>query len=230
VARPARALDVLLARRAQLRAGAEGALVLQAAAVGLARLPEARDLDALVAALEAKGPDPGAGPRALPPATGGAGAVGEGGVAAARAAPAPGAEAAEAPGAQASLVAERWEAIVAAAARRDVLLGEALKRSRPAGLRGGRLVLRVPRGDALARSTLERRESVLAFRLSLREAAQVDLVPLVELHEAAPAPAPGAGPSEASLREHPAARAVAERTGGRLLGVRRAAPDAGPAG
>ena len=42
----ARALDVLLAKRVHLRSGADGALVCQVAAVELARLPDARDLDA----------------------------------------------------------------------------------------------------------------------------------------------------------------------------------------
>ena len=46
-ARLARAVDVLLQKRMHLRAGAEGGLVLQVAAVTLARLPDARDLDAL---------------------------------------------------------------------------------------------------------------------------------------------------------------------------------------
>ncbi len=51
VARCARALDVLLAKRVHLRAGADGALVCQVAAVELARLPDARDLDVLIEAL-----------------------------------------------------------------------------------------------------------------------------------------------------------------------------------
>ncbi len=50
-ARLARAIDVLLGKRAHLRAGADGGLVIQVAAVELARLPDARDLDALIGAL-----------------------------------------------------------------------------------------------------------------------------------------------------------------------------------
>jgi DNA polymerase-3 subunit gamma/tau len=54
LARASRAMDVLLGKRLHLRAGAEGALVLEAAAVELARLPQARDLDRLVEALRAR--------------------------------------------------------------------------------------------------------------------------------------------------------------------------------
>ncbi len=66
-ARVARAIDVLLAKRAHLRAGADGGLVLQVAAVELARLPDARDLDALVSALRSGSSDAAdAGPRRMP--------------------------------------------------------------------------------------------------------------------------------------------------------------------
>ena len=51
VPRLARAIDVLLGKRAHLRAGADGVLVTQVAAVELARLPDARDLDQLIGAL-----------------------------------------------------------------------------------------------------------------------------------------------------------------------------------
>ncbi len=51
VPRLARAIDVLLAKRAHLRAGADGVLITQVAAVELARLPDARDLDQLIGAL-----------------------------------------------------------------------------------------------------------------------------------------------------------------------------------
>lgn len=54
-AKPARAIDVLLGKRMHLRAGAAGDLVLQVAAVELARLPDARDLDALMRALQEAG-------------------------------------------------------------------------------------------------------------------------------------------------------------------------------
>lgn len=54
-AKPARAIDILLAKRMHLRAGAAGDLVLQVAAVELARLPDARDLDALIVALRDAG-------------------------------------------------------------------------------------------------------------------------------------------------------------------------------
>jgi DNA polymerase-3 subunit gamma/tau len=61
-ARVARAIDVLLGKRAHLRAGADGGLVLQVAAVELARLPDARDLDALIAALRGEGGEASAAP------------------------------------------------------------------------------------------------------------------------------------------------------------------------
>ncbi len=49
--RIARSLDLLLEKRRHLKDGADGRLVIEIAAVELARLPSARDLDALVAAL-----------------------------------------------------------------------------------------------------------------------------------------------------------------------------------
>ena len=49
--RIARSMDLLFEKRRALRDGAEGRLVLEVAAVELARLPSARDLDALISAL-----------------------------------------------------------------------------------------------------------------------------------------------------------------------------------
>ncbi len=56
VARIARAIDVLLAKRAHLRGGADGNLIAQVTAIELARLPDARDLDALISALSGAAP------------------------------------------------------------------------------------------------------------------------------------------------------------------------------
>ena len=70
-AKSARGIEILLGKRAHVRAGADGALVAQVAAIELARLPDARDLDALVEALQGAGghapPDPARGPAAAPP-------------------------------------------------------------------------------------------------------------------------------------------------------------------
>jgi hypothetical protein len=118
---------------------------------------------------------------------------------------------------------------VAAAGRRDVRLGEALRRARPGPAAEGRLSLRVPRADAMARSTLERREMVLAFRHAAEEVLGLDLVPAVEsVVEAVPAPTGGA--ATAALREHPLVQAVAEATGGRLLQAERTSPPAAAPG
>lgn len=51
IPRLSRAVDVLLAKRAHLRGGADGVLITQVAAIELARLPDARDLDKLLGAL-----------------------------------------------------------------------------------------------------------------------------------------------------------------------------------
>ncbi|MCC7136957.1 MAG: DNA polymerase III subunit gamma/tau [Planctomycetes bacterium] len=69
LSRVARSLDVLLEKRRHLRDGADGRLVVELAAVELARLPSARDLDALVEALKAGGAGPGATAAPSPGAT-----------------------------------------------------------------------------------------------------------------------------------------------------------------
>ena len=51
VARLAQSIEVVLGKRTHLRQGADGALVTEVTAIELARLPDARDVDALVAAL-----------------------------------------------------------------------------------------------------------------------------------------------------------------------------------
>ena len=63
VAAAARAIDLLLDKRSHVRAGADGALVAQVAAVELARLPDARDVDALLDAVRS-GSRRGAAPAA----------------------------------------------------------------------------------------------------------------------------------------------------------------------
>ncbi|MGE0192826.1 MAG: DNA polymerase III subunit gamma/tau [Planctomycetota bacterium] len=61
VARLAQSIEVVLGKRVHLRQGADGALVAELTAIELARLPDARDVDALVAALA--GRSEGARPR-----------------------------------------------------------------------------------------------------------------------------------------------------------------------
>ncbi len=244
LARASRALDVLLAKRVHLRAGADGALVLEAAAIELARLPQARDLDRLVEALRARvgggsaaggpaavtgspaadpGPAPGPGPR--PPS---------GAVASARGAPAVSvvpvagaASGASPPGAAPGVgalerVGANWEALVEVAGRRDVRLRDALRRARPSALAEGRLTLAVARGDVMARSTLERRDMQQAFRQAVRDVLGLEVTPVVE------AAVEAASRGDAQLREHPGVRLVAEVTGGRVLQVEREAPPSAP--
>lgn len=252
--RASRAVDVLLAKRQHLRAGADGVLVLEAAAVELARLPQARDLDRLVEALRARSAAPPgpAAQAALPAGTPGRAAAGgrpaasvPGPAAALPAAPVPGAAAAPATAAPAApatapaavpaavpaapaapslaLVQQRWTALQEAASRRDVRLREALRRVRPTALQGTRLLLAAPRGDVMARSTLERPEMQQALRQATRDVLGSELQAVVEVDS-------GSGNRSASeLREHPQVRRVAELVGGRVLQVEREAPAPAPA-
>jgi DNA polymerase III subunit gamma/tau len=246
LARASRALDVLLGKRAHLRAGADGTLVLEAAAVELARLPQARDLDRLIEALKARGPAtpapvspaprpdargpvPAAGPRSAAPPGGPAPralAVVPGPAAAlprfapvAAAVAPPVAPAAADAGPTLDLVRERWDAFAEVAGRRDVRLRDALRRATLTGVADGRMRLALQRSDAMARATLERPEMVRAFRQAAREVLGAELAPAVEtLADGA------AGPRvDATLREHPDVRRVAEATGGRVLSVEREA-------
>ena len=68
--RIARSIDLLLEKRRHLKDGADGRLVAEVAAIELARLPSARDLDALVDALRREG-----GPRGEGSPAGSGGAV-----------------------------------------------------------------------------------------------------------------------------------------------------------
>ncbi|MFM8979095.1 MAG: DNA polymerase III subunit gamma/tau [Planctomycetia bacterium] len=240
--RTSRAVDVLLAKRQHLRAGADGGLVLEAAAVELARLPQARDLDRLVEALRARSAAPPgpAAQAALPAGTPGRAAAGgrpaasvPGPAAALPAAPsgsssgpasgaAPGAPPAAA-GAQAAaltlaLVEQRWAALQEAASRRDVRLREALRRVRPTALQGTRLLLAAPRGDVMARSTLERPEMQQALRQATRDVLGSELSTVVEVDSSA------GNRSASELREPPQVRRLAELVGGRVLQVEREAP------
>ncbi len=61
--RACQAMEILLAKRAHLRTGADGSLLLHVAAVELARLPTARDLDALLSAVHSLSSPSGNAPR-----------------------------------------------------------------------------------------------------------------------------------------------------------------------
>ncbi len=78
--RLSRAVDVLLQKRLHLRGGADGVLIAQVTAIELARLPDARDLDALVGALRgtAVEPTPGVRSQSMQGGQGGADPVGGG--------------------------------------------------------------------------------------------------------------------------------------------------------
>ncbi len=218
----ARALDVLLEKRMHLRSGADGTLVCQVAAVELARLPDARDLDRLIAALTEGGPDAKA-PRSHRPGPGAGAAAGP-----AKGAPAPsvGSNEEEAPAPPtADAIRARWADVVRAATPLDARLAEALDRGRPGELRDGRLEVHVARHERLAQSALGRREAILLFRKVTQALFSVPLAPLVVIDETIPAPAR----DTSAPHEHPVVRMVAEKTSGRLLNVEKPPPPA-PAG
>lgn len=247
LARASRALDVLLAKRVHLRGGADGTLVLQAAAVELARLPLARDLDRLVEALRSRGlgaapPTPAAGsalggparPREGPPPGGPPrrpGAAPVPGPASALPpapapgpAPVPGPATPSAPAATLTLASlrARWPELLEAAGRRDVRLRDALRRAELVGVEEDRLVLALARTELMARATLERREMLQALRQLTRDLLGAELVPRVETSAERGAPTAG----DAALRNHPVVRSVAEATGGRVLAAERDQPPA----
>jgi DNA polymerase-3 subunit gamma/tau len=221
VARLARAIDLLLAKRAHLKSGADGSLVAQVAAIELARLPDARDLDAILASLRA-GPAPSA---PTPPAS-----------AASSAAPAPlavpearaGPTAASEPPPRAApgdlatpeTLEARWAQLAAAAGQRDPRLGEALAAARPLALDGDRVrVVLAPEAEPL-RQALMRRDMRLAFGQVARERWGRFLHLALADDAAPPAVEAQIAPD---LRALPAVRRVAERTKGRVIHVERVA-------
>jgi DNA polymerase-3 subunit gamma/tau len=228
LARLSRAVDVLLAKRGHLRAGAEGGLVLQVAAVELARLPDARDLDALIAALRGEGaPPPGDGP--TPPAgPGGAPRSEAGGPPATRRPPS---DDAAPPAAAPDAVAlrARWDDVRRAARRRSEPLARALDAVHVDAVHDDTVVLVVDDADRGARPTLMRKEIQLAFGQVVREVTGSYLLPAVV---DAPPPAAEPAPDGRDLRAHPAVQLVTETTSGHLVHVERAqsrdAPEEGP--
>jgi DNA polymerase-3 subunit gamma/tau len=225
-ARAARAIDLLLAKRAHLRGGADGGLVAQVAAVELARLPDARDLDALVQALRggsAPAPEGPARPtrsRDAPRERGSAARAARAPAASARATRSPPAPPPASPSAEPEGLARvraAWPAIVERASRRSPLLGRVLTVARLTALDGDALTVGVPEEDPEARGTLRRREMCLAVAQITESVLGSGLrLVLADAAPAAPAPTPAL-----DLRGHPAVRAVTEATGGRLLTVER---------
>ncbi len=228
-ARLARAVDVLLKKRMDLRAGAEGGLVLQVAAVTLARLPDARDLDALIGALRGEAGDGEAGESEPEPAreAGGAAAPPPAGQAdTPRTRPARRAERDEEESKldKAGLQA-RWNAILTAAAARSPALAGALQHAHIASLHDNVLELAFRDDAGPARATLMRKEIQLACTQVMRECTGVTLRPVpIALRDE---PEAQARVFE-DMRVHPAVQLVTDATGGRLLNVERASGTAAP--
>ena len=123
--------------------------------------------------------------------------------------------------------AARWDEVLSAAGEEDGRLAEALRRARPGRVAEGRWVLAVPATDVMARSTLERRETVPVFRALTERVLGAPLAPQVVLVEVAERDAPP--PPAPSPEEHPQVRFVREVTGGRLLNLEEE-PPATPSG
>ena len=240
-AKAAQAIEILLAKRIHLRAGAAGDLVLQVAAVELARLPDARDLDALMGALREAGgagapsdetdeepatpaPSPSR-PQRSPPSP------------APTPTPTPQGEAAPVPAPRrpAAKRAEvldtprvigAWGEIVARAAERNAALGDALAEAAVQAVRADTQRLALPDAATSARGTLMRREVQLAFGQIVRELLGAYL--RIEIVEAPRQPS-SRGVVDPDMRVHPSVQRVTEVTGGRLLNVERATPSSAEA-
>jgi DNA polymerase-3 subunit gamma/tau len=215
--RLARSIDLLLEKRRSLREGAPGRLVVEVAAVELARLASARDLDALVAAVRRGGgtaePAPPAArareraappPRPSPPSP-----AAESRAAAADPAPGPAPGSVEAPragvgcaaGARPAVSLEdvvlRWDDVRRAVETRSRRLLSAVDRARPVSLSGDTLSLALAERSEIARAALRQAPAIDAFREATREVLGVALRP-VEAAEGAvsAAAAPAARPAE----------------------------------
>ena len=248
-ARAARAIDVLLGKRIHLRSGADGALVAQVAAVELARLPDARDLDALVEALRGGASGSPAGTPGPPGPRGAAAAAPP--PRAPAPAPAPRAPSrgqqppmafaptvgsavpaavgeADPRGVTLGVIHAGWEEIVKRARLRNPVLGRVLAATQVRGVEGDALQLVVTDGDEQARGTLRRREVHLVIGQITQEVVGTWMQ--VALQDAVPMRAAHAA-TGVDLRGHPDVVRVTEATGGRLLDVeRRAAPEHGAEG
>ena len=136
----------------------------------------------------------------------------------------------------AAQIGARWDEVLQQAQAHDGRLAEALRRARPGAVEDDRLLLHVPSTDALARTTLERRETVRLFRQTLSETFGVPLgCRLVVEAPAACGDAPAAAGSASAqpertgegIAEHPSIRLVREATDGRLLNVEKEPPSVG---
>lgn len=256
MARCSRAVDVLLGKRQHLRAGADGALVLEAAAVELARLPQARDLDRLVEALRARSsapPGPAAG-AALPAGTPGRAAGGgrpaasvpgpatalpaSVGPAAGRVAGAgstPAAPVALPPGGAPQAPRAADAPTLALVQQRWAALQEAASR-RDVRLREALRRVRVTGVQAGRLLLAAPRSDVMArstlerpeMQQALRQAMRDVLG--AELAAVVEVDSDAGARSASELREHPQVRRLAELVGGRVLQVEREAPAVAPAG
>lgn len=232
VARVARSIDVLLQKRMHLRAGTDGTLVCQVAAVELARLPDARDLDQLIDAFRRGSPGAGGGGDARS-RTKVRETARETARETVRETPTPRSDAvrrtppgtrndsAPAPSAGGVDLVSQWKAVVGRAQEEDGRLAEALCRVRPGRVADGVVELHAPAGDVLARSTLERREAIRLFRHVTRDVLGETLAPRVVLDPVSDSAPDATHPPRETMEEHPAVRLVRETTGGRLLDLER---------
>ena len=235
VAAAANAIDLLLEKRAHVRAGADGDLVAQVAAVELASLPSARDLDRLLHAraretqaretpAHESGGSPSSpvveagdepAPRIAAPPTRAPQGPGPGSAGSKR----PGSNRAESRTAAQGLTRLQavWPDLVQDVRTRDTALADLLERADVSDLRGDRAVLTVPGHAHAARTLLVRGEMQLLFGQASRRVYGSLLRPVVDvLSPTDDAPAP----VDLTLRDHPVVQRVTEMTGGRLVSVR----------
>jgi hypothetical protein len=195
--------------------------------VELARLPDARDIDALVAALR---DDPA--PRASrAPAREERPTGDRAGEDDAASAPSPRVAVAAPPGVALSTERQlaQWGEIVKRASARNSALGEGLRQGTVQSLAGDLVRLAVPEAASKARGTLLRREMQLAFGQVARELLGSYLrLEIVDARRGAAPGAPVGAEPGIDMRAHPAVRRVTEATGGRLLTVERVVPESVP--
>ena len=241
--RIARSLDLLLEKRRSLRDGADGRLVVEVAAVELARLPSARDLDALIDALRgergaaslaaqapaarppapARGPVPaGPKPAPLPPVP--------------PAVPSPAETAREAIGCAAGPRTVTWEAVVEAwpevvriAGDRMRRLRSVLERATPVGIDGDLIRLSLEGASAMDRTLLKDAAAVAAIREGTSAALGTPLRATAVENPASGPPTASAPPAAGPERAKPVAgaeraRRVEGRGEGRAVDDVRADP------
>jgi hypothetical protein len=114
-------------------------------------------------------------------------------------------------------VMSRWPRLVAALAGRDRRLAAVFERARPVALRGDLLELEVDGGTFEARTALIQSAAQAAFGQVAPHVLGRRLRPVVRAGATLRAPAV----VDASVRDHPTVRRVAEATGGHLVHVER---------